>query len=189
LRPFPAVTVWSVVQRQVHTIPPVASWDEARITRFVMQHQQRLAVYLAMIGCPAAQIEDLVQDAFLAMFSSRFEERSRAASAAFLRRIARCLFLKSLRRPRLEVQDLDALDGAWAAFEAGDDGEGCLAALRACLATLQEAGRAVLLLRYEERLGVDEIARRVGLARGGVRSALLRSKARLRACMQRRLGS
>jgi RNA polymerase sigma-70 factor (ECF subfamily) len=175
------------VQPEVRTTPTVASWDEARITRFVLQHQQRVAVYLAMIGCPDSQIEDLVQDTFLAMFSSRFEERSRAGSAAFLRRIARFLFLKSLRRPRMEVQDLDALDGAWAAFEAKDDGEGYLSALRACLATLQEASRAVLRLRYEERLGVDEIALRLGLARGGVRSALLRSKARLRACMQRRL--
>lgn len=164
----------------------VSAWDEARITQLVVRHQRGVAASLASLGCAPANIEDLVQETFLTLLGLPFEERSPAATSAFLRRIARNLFLKSVRRRR-EIPDLEAIDAAWVAFEGHDGGDTYLTALRQCLLGLNDSSRAALTMRYQDGLAAGEIAARLSLSLGGAKSLLLRAKERLRACIQKKV--
>ena len=167
--------------------PLILAWDEARIAQLVARHQRALAAWLASLGCAAANSDDLVQETFLTLLAVPFEERSPGATSTFLRRIARNLFLKSLRRGRREIPDPDVVDAAWSTLEGDDGGDAYVAALRLCLAGLSEDGRTALRLRYQEGLAPRAIAVRLRLSLGGAKSVLLRAKARLRACIRRRV--
>jgi len=162
-----------------------------QVEALVRRHQPSVRGYLTVLGCPARLLDDLVQDVFLSVLRSAFEERGAAETAAFLRKVARHLFLKTVERERLMPIPLsvDEADAAWDAFEADDGGEGYLDALRHCLGRLEARARGVLELRYAERLDRAGIAARLGLGEEGVKSLLARAKKSLRACVERRLAS
>ena len=161
------------------------------VEALVRRHQAGVRGYLVVQGCPARLLDDLVQDVFLSLLRSGFEERGTAETAAYLRKTARHLFLKTVQRERLMPLPLDVelADEAWDDFEREDGGEGYLDALRHCLRRLQERARGVLELRYGERLDRAAIGARLGLAEEGVKSILARAKASLRQCVERRLAS
>jgi RNA polymerase sigma-70 factor (ECF subfamily) len=60
-------------------------------------------------------------------------------------------------------------------------------ALRACVDGLPDSSRRLLVLRYENDLPGEEIAREVGLSVAAVYQALSRLRARLEECVRRRL--
>jgi len=161
------------------------------LEELVREHQGALRGYLSFLGGSRSQVDDLVQDVFLSVLAGGFEDRGRASTAAYLRVVARHLYLKALRRERraLPVEDLDAAERAWTAYERDDGGEGYREALRACLERIEERAREVLRLRFEGGLGQAEIGSALGLAESGVHSILVRAKKRLRACIERRLAS
>ncbi len=154
------------------------------------QHQDSVRGFLLFVGCSPSRVDDLVQDTFLSLLCARFEDRGRAATAAYLRKVARNLFLKSLRKERRRpvIVDLDGAESAWTDFEADDQGESYMGALRQCLTKVDERGREVLGLRYSANLRRAAIAERLGLSESGVKSVLVRTRKRLRACIERRLG-
>jgi len=161
----------------------------ARVEELVRRHQDSVRGFLLFLGCPGSKVDDLVQDAFLAVLSAGFEDRGDGRAGAYLRKVARNLFLKSLRseqrRPR--VLDLDEAEGAWTRFEGNDGGERYLRALRRCLEGLAGRPREVLTLRYRGNLQRGAIARELGLSESGVKSILVRTRQRLRDCIERRL--
>jgi RNA polymerase sigma-70 factor (ECF subfamily) len=161
------------------------------LEELVREHQGALRGYLAFLGCPRAQVDDLVQDVFLSVLAAGFEDRGPASTAAYLRVVARHLYLKVLRRERRapSLEELEAAEHAWARYERDDGGEGYQDALRACLERIEGRAREVLRLRYEGGLAQAEIGERVGLAESGVHAILVRAKKRLRACIERRLAS
>lgn len=165
--------------------------DERTVVELVRRHQHSVRGFLLFLGCPGDLVDDLVQDVFLSVLSSSFEQRSDAATAAFLRVVARNLYVKAMRRERrrLRVDDWDGLEAAWTEFEGGDFGEGYLTALRECLGGLPERARQVIGLRYGEDLGRVHIAGRLGMSESGVKSVLVRARRRLRECIERRLAS
>ena len=77
------------------------------------------------------------------------------------------------------------LADTWA--ERQPDLEARRAALRDCLRTVGGKTAAMLRLRYEEQLGFDAVAERLGIAAGGVRMALSRARDTLRNCVRDRL--
>ena len=94
--------------------PSEAQWDGASVEVLVRAHQRPLGSYLRYLGAPSGAVDDLVQETFLTFLSSRFEERHDAATARYLRAIARHLFLKSLRRsdrdpPEVNLERAEAL--------------------------------------------------------------------------------
>ena len=72
---------------------------------------------------------------FLSFLSAKFEARGEASTRAFLRRIARNLFLKSMQRDRRQIVMLDPAiaENAWVDFEREDGGTGYMLALKECL--------------------------------------------------------
>ena len=167
----------------------VSNQRAALVEQLVRRHQDSVRGFLLFLGCPTSHVDDLVQDAFLSVLSARFEERSEAATTAYLRRVARNLFLKVLRKERSQpvLAELEGAEAAWDEFEADDSGESYMAALRQCLASVDERAREVLGLRYRSNLRRAAIAGRLGLSESGVKSILVRTRKRLRACVERRL--
>lgn len=157
----------------------------------VQRHQASVRGYLAFLGCPAHLVDDLTQDVFLSVLASPFEERAPEATAGYLRRVAHHLLLKTMDRERRRLPDLDptVAQEAWVEFEADDDGASYLAALRLCLRRLRGRARDVLRLRYELAVPRAEIAAGLGLSEAGVKSILVRSRQRLRACIESNLES
>jgi RNA polymerase sigma-70 factor (ECF subfamily) len=170
-------------------VKAVSNQRAVEVEGLVRRHQGSVRGFLPFLGCPASEVDDLVQDAFLSVLRAGFEQRSEAATSAYLRRVARNLFLKSLRlaRQRPPVVDLDGAERAWVAFEGDDRGESYLNALRACLEAVDARAREVLQLRYRGELPRAAIAGRLGLSESGVKSVLVRTRRRLRACVERRL--
>ena len=157
----------------------------------ILRHQGAIRGYLVALGCPAHLLDDLVQDVFLSVLGSRFEDRGPASTAAFLRTVARHLFLKNMQRERRQTRasELALAEGAWEEFAGSDGGDSYVAALRECLRGLRDRARAALELRYGKRLRREAIADRLGLSESGVKSILVRSKKLLRNCVERRLAS
>lgn len=169
-----------------HRVLPTRTIAEADVVRLVQQHQAELWRYLRFLGATAELADDLVQEAFLQLLRAPFEERTDTATAAWLRTVARNLFVRSFRRPPFELAELDAIEATWTGFARDDGGEAALRRLRDCLERLDGRARQVVRLCYEERRSRREIGERLGIGEQGVKSLLRRTRAVLRDCIERR---
>jgi RNA polymerase sigma-70 factor (ECF subfamily) len=173
----------------------------AELVRVVAGQQEPLQWYLRYLGCPVDEVADLVQETFLRLFRrADFEHRADEATAAWLRKTARHLWLRSLGRRARErrLQDPQphghahpglpdaAIDEAWDRFRGDDEGETYLAALRHCLGRLKDRARRALELQFQDGLPRREIAARMGLSDGGTKTLLARTRQALRECIERR---
>jgi RNA polymerase sigma-70 factor (ECF subfamily) len=172
-------------------VKATSSKTAREVEELVHLHQGSVRGFLVYLGCPADRLDDLVQDVFLSFLSARFEDRGESSTRAFLRRIARNLFLKTMQRERRQtlLPDLVLAEGAWVEFEREDGGASSLSALRECLAGITGRAAEVLRLRYEESVRLAVVANRLGLTESGVKSILVRTKRKLRDCIKRRLAS
>ena len=92
------------------------------VARLVQTYQAGVWRYLRALGCESSLADDLTQETFLAVLEKPFTDFSPAATAAYLRTVARNLFISTARRANrmVSVGDLDALDLDWSRW-AGDD--------------------------------------------------------------------
>ncbi|HEX2902557.1 MAG TPA: SigE family RNA polymerase sigma factor [Jatrophihabitans sp.] len=132
----------------------------------------------------ASAAEDVVQDAFAALYRRWDKIREPAAAVGYLRisvvngcrsalrrrGVAR-RHLRSVGEPPAEAADASSLLGAEHAM------------VRTALAALPDRQREVLTLRYLADLSDSEIAEATGLSPGGVRSASSRGLAALRSTL------
>lgn len=166
----------------IATIKPPSDFAE-----LVRTHQAGIWRYLRFLGADAAQADDLTQETFLCVYRRPFVEQSPAASAAYLRSVARRQLLMSLRkakrRPRLA--DLELADEVWSRL-AGDDGGGYLEALRECLQLIEGRAREAIELRYRDDRSRSEIGQLLEIGEDGVKSLLRRTRELLRRCVEKR---
>lgn len=163
----------------------VQSISQDEVVRLVQAHQAEVWRYLRYLGASAELADDLTQDTFLQLLRAPFAARSPQQTAGWLRTVARNLFVRSFRRPPFELAELEAMEAAWTGFAADDAGAESLGRLRGCLERLDGRARDVVRLHYEERRSRADIGVRLGLGEDGVKSLLRRTRAALRACMQR----
>lgn len=166
--PLPAATVDATIRRHLHGV-----WR-----------------YVRMLGAGPELADDLTQEAFVVALRRDATGLEPAALATFLRRTARFLFLRHLRDREDAVLLADAVDELWARDCEADDGDGMLAALRACVGELQGRARLAVersygLVAEPERSRV-ELARELGMEPNGVKTLLQRVRQTLRACVERR---
>lgn len=159
---------------------------EVDVTRLVQRHQVEVWRYVRFLGASAELADDLVQEAFLQLLRAPFEERTPAATAGWLRTVARNLYVKSFRAPPFQLAELDAIEAAWTGFAQEDAGQDALDRLRVCLERLDGRARDAVRLCYEERRSRRDIAHRLGIGEDGVKSLLRRARALLRDCVERR---
>lgn len=158
------------------------------VQRLVHEHQTGVWRYLRVLGCPAAEADDLTQETFLAVLTKPFHDYNRQATAAYLRRVARNLFISSRRRA-VATAELDDAEAAWLRWAVQDDGEDLMNALRGCLQKLTDRARQVLDLRFGRQASRAEIASAVGLSEDGAKNLLQRTKQQLRECIERTLAA
>lgn len=164
------------------------------VSRLVREHQAGLWRYLRVLGCPADEADDLTQETFLAVLTRPFQDYNRHATAAYLRQVARNLFVTRCRRAVSSVE-LDEAEAAWLKWADQDDGEDLLSALRECLQALTERARQALTLRFglhqegTQEASRAQIAGALGLSEDGAKNLLQRAKQQLRECIERKLAS
>lgn len=168
----------------------VASIDR-RMTfeRIIHAHQRGVWRYLRFLGCKRTEADDLTQETFLAAWKSGFEEINDAATAGYLRTVAKSRFLMMLRargrRPsETEFADVEA---DWVqVIEHETVWDERAEALEECLQHVQGKAREVIQLNYRDGLRYAEIGQRMGMKSEGVRTLMKRVIAKLRECMERK---
>jgi len=129
--------------------------------------------------------EEAAQEVFLSLHRHLGELQSPAHAAFWLRKVAVQRAIDEARRRKRRPQvSLEAVAEPAARGSSGDPLLG--AALRRLIASLPEAPRMVVILRYQEDLDPSEIAALLEMPLGTVKSHLQRSLALLREKLQRR---
>ncbi len=156
----------------------------ALVTRF----QKEIWCYLRVLGCEPAQADDLTQETFLAVLRKPFEQYNEKATAAYLRTVARNLFLMAVRKKKARPAfvDIDAVEPGWIALTR-DRGGAWTDALELCLQRLPERTRAMLRLRFHDRMASKEIGAELGLKPPHVDTVIHRAKGVLKQCIGERL--
>lgn len=151
--------------------------------------------FLRFLGARGELADELTQEVFVAWLDRPPQTGDDEALAAWLRGIARNMLREAVRqRARSEARELPLLDEEaafvevqWRRLEADGRGDLRRDALRTCLDSLEGRARRVLELHYGERLGRERIGAMLGIAPEGVKTLLRRTRALLRACIERRM--
>ena len=156
----------------------------------VQRHLHGVWRYLRMHGADAHLADDLAQEAFVIALQKGAASAEPAATAVFLRRTARFLFLHHVRDRVDAVELADAVDELWQRDCTDDGGDTMLARLRECVGELQGRSRRAVELCYgvgkdapRER---DAAAHELGLQPNGLKTLLQRVRQQLRTCLERR---
>ncbi len=173
VRPVPAAAAMQA------TDGPAVPGDEQGFAAVVRKHQGMVHAIAWHFLRDYAAAEDLAQDVFLSLYAHRDEIASPQHLVNWLRQVAsrKCLDRRRRRTPEPLPAELTAPDSAGPAGM-GDPWQ--KARLRRLLAQVPAQPRMVLLLRYQQELGIEEIAAALAMPAATVRSHLRRSLARLR---------
>jgi RNA polymerase sigma-70 factor (ECF subfamily) len=145
----------------------------------------RLKSYFLRLGTPAAQAEELVQEAMLRVWERAEQyDPARAQASTWIFTVARNLRLDALRGERHPEPESEALLGALPdPSEPADmllDFSEREERVRAALGLLPEEQIEILKLSFFEDVAHADIACRLGLPLGTVKSRIRRALARLR---------
>lgn len=162
------------------------------IEAIVNRHQSEIWWHLRSLGCDASLADDLTQETFVTTLTHPPEQRSAGETAAWLRKVARNLFLMHLRKHGREHDarntDIEAAETAWQELSPVEHEDEVKDILRRCMETLNEQARLTVTLRFAQGQERDAIAAKLGMSAVGVTKILQRAKAALRECMERKLG-
>ena len=164
------------------------------LSDMIHTHQAGVWRYLRVLGCDPSLADDLTQETFLRMMKGPAAIRDGAATAAYLRRVAKNLLIDSRRASRRAqehssvLRDVERAEAAWSSLASDGSGEDVLAALRLCFTELDPRSQDALRERYEKKLGRSDLAASLELSPEGAKTVLRRAKARLKTCIERRLG-
>ena len=158
--------------------------------------------YLRFLGCDQDQADDLTQECFLGMLDANFEYRDAPSTSAFLRLVAKRLYLNLMKRPeqrkRVEVQDYDGLaapkrdsevdeaSSVWERF-ANEYGDVRIHAFEECFKKLRGQDREVIEAKYRDSLPFEEVALQLGLTQGNAKVIASRGIEKVRNCIEERL--
>ena len=167
----------------------IAAGDDTALRELFGRHAPWLAVRLRTV-LPAADVEDVLQETFLAAWRGARGYRPQGACGGWLWGIARRQAALLLRRRRPAGQVVTALPADLAAGQdTPDPAETALARadLAVAVAALGPAGspdREVWRLMYEQDRPVAEVAELLGVPTGTVKSRAHRARRLLRAALR-----
>jgi len=153
------------------------------------EHQAGVWRFLRALGAEANLADDITQETFLAVYRKPFEQRSRGQTIAYLRIVAKNLFLKARRKAGREVAvaELEHVESEWVELVGEEDGAELARALKECLQQLEDKPKQALDLQYKEGKQRVQIAEAMGMTDDGIKTLLRRTKARLKKCMELRV--
>ena len=166
--------------------PETTGFDPLRL---IEAHQTGVWRYLRALGCDPSLADDLTQDTFLAVFQKPFQDYDRAATAAYLRKVAYNLLVSLQRRSGkvIAVDNVEQFDNTWARWMGEDNGEERLQALRQCLAKLTARARQALEMRFRQRASRTEIGDALNITEHGAKNLMQRAKKQLKTCIEGKL--
>jgi RNA polymerase sigma-70 factor (ECF subfamily) len=161
-----------------------------QFTRRWTEAQPIIAAYLHSLVVDFQEAEDLLQEVAVILLRKFPEYTPDRPFIRWAMGIAKYEVLTTRRRharSRISYTPelLDRISEAYE--ELAPELERRAAALRQCITEIQGRARELLLLRYEQSLKPGEIAKRLGIAAIAVRVMLTRTRAALRACIDRKL--
>jgi len=157
-------------------------WD---LDALVREHQSMVFSLAYHFLHDRGAAEEVAQEVFLALHRHRAEIESPAHAVFWLRKVtAQRSIDEARRRNRRPQVALEAVAEPAAAVAPGDPLLGDL--LRRLIASLPEAPRMVMVMRYQEDLEPAEIAELLDMPVGTVKSHWQRSLALLRGKLERR---
>ncbi|MEQ8398493.1 RNA polymerase sigma factor [Thalassobaculum sp.] len=166
-------------------MPRIAEGDPVAYRALVDRHTDRLLAFAERLVGDRASAEDVVQDAYLAVWRTAARWTPAAKVSTWMYRIARNAALDRLRRRRPTVDPetvvlVDTADQADRQISARQTS----AAVREALDTLPERQRtAIVLVHYEQRSGA-EAADVLGVSVEALESLLARGRRALRAALE-----
>jgi RNA polymerase sigma-70 factor (ECF subfamily) len=168
-------------------IAAVAAGDDAAFERIYQHRASRLFGIALRITRQQTLAADAVQEAFLELWrnAGRFDTR-RGDPDVWLASLVRYRALDMTRRLGREVSDegvpeaVDTDPDALARMETSSE----WAALRACLETLEPERRKLIALAFLDGLSHSELAARLNVPIGSVKSWIRRSLKLLRVCLE-----
>jgi len=176
-------------------IPPhdadlVARWQRGEAAAFdalVRRWQQPMARFLFRLTGDAALVHDLCQEVFLRIHAARDGYRDNGRFASWLYRIALNVARDAARRQRpASIVSTDLVDPTPDAGQVAVRREVSEAVARA-VSELPEPLRVVLVLRHDEGMSFENIARLTGTPASTLKSRFATALQRLR-CRLRELG-
>jgi RNA polymerase sigma-70 factor (ECF subfamily) len=154
--------------------------DIAFLNELVERYQYRLVRYLIYLTARRECVEDWAQETWLRVLDRAGQYDGRSRFETWLFSIARNLAIDDLRRRKGESLDTEKAAGEhaspFAAAAKSQEGE----RLAAALDHLEPIYREALLLRFQEELSLQEIAKIVGAPVPTVSSRIHRGLSRLR---------
>ncbi len=179
-------SVDDVIQETDETLlARVAGGDRAAFARIFSAYAGKVKGYLLRLGAPGAVAEDLAQDAMVSVWRRAASfDAAKAKASTWIFVIARNAWIDKLRREKTEL----AYRSVTIVSEESDDESPDDATMRgqteeqvsAALATLSEEQRQVVRLSFFEDRPHSEIAERLSLPLGTVKSRLRLALIKLR---------
>jgi RNA polymerase sigma-70 factor (ECF subfamily) len=153
----------------------------------IRAHHDGVWRFLVSIGCEPALADDLTQETFLALLRGGFRYMGARETNAWLLRVAKHLFIDSVRKRRALALSIADAEQRWLDFEDECPFERRVQWLRECMHELPDRAREAVRQRYELNLPRDEMARRLEIAPAGVKTLLARIREKLRECVEAKL--
>jgi RNA polymerase sigma-70 factor, ECF subfamily len=157
--------------------------------RLIVEHQAGVWRFLRAAGCEPNLADDLTQESFVMVLQRPFLEFSRAATAAYLRRVAMNLLINLRRREgRMHLtEDPEVFEMAWVQWAgAEDNGDEQLAALKQCLKKLTPRARLSLEMRFRDGATRESIAAALEISEHGAKNLMQRAKGQLKTCIEKK---
>jgi RNA polymerase sigma-70 factor (ECF subfamily) len=146
----------------------------------IAEHSSKVFAYLTWLGADRELAEDLTQETYAKAWRGLEDLRDIGSVRAWLLRIARNEYFQVLRRPRLELLEIDA------AHEVADGSPGTLA--RRAVQRLEPALAEAIVLHYFQALRFRDVASLLGIPVGTVKSRVNRALADLRTLLREEEG-
>jgi len=160
--------------------------NEATLRAWMQKSGPRLIALSTSICRDRHRAEEIVQEAFVKLWRSP-PDAGEVAYASWLRRVVTNLSINALQRTRrpsaLPEHSLDPAMRHDDAPDAGLASSEDMMRLRRGLEQLDDAKRAILMLRAAEGLTYEQIAEHLDIPRGTVMSRLNRARAALKEAM------
>ncbi len=166
--------------------------DREALATIVSAHQGALRRYLARVAPDPVTADDLAQETFLSAFRSIERVDPKIGLRPYLfgtaRNLARLCWRERLRGKEVAGEAVfAALAARTPEPETGDPSERRLLLLQDCLRQLAPKALDVVSRHYRAEERCDEIAGRLRMSAGNVRSILTRARQALRECIEFKL--